>query len=685
MKRLRRLFEPIVVGRIELKNRIVMLGTTVGFADDHKITDQVTNFYAARAKGGASLITIGSMSVSDVSSAKLSYKLYNHTLGIYDDELIPGLHKLTSSIHANGAKVCAQLATGYEWRRSKNAPMESVSASNGVRNMFTPPARALNIDEIHQIVEEYGEAARRAREAGFDMVELSGYVLHHFLSPYSNRRTDEYGGSPENRLRFILEIIDCVKRKAGHDYTIGHRLVADEFKPGGITIEESKTMASILEKAGVDYITTYVGAHESLVPTIQSSVPPGAFVYLAQELKKAVHIPVVASNRISDPFLAENIVAKGRADLVGMARALFADPELPNKAREGRYDEIRPCITCCRCLDNAFEGRDVACSVNANVEREMEFAVEEPTREAKRVLIIGGGPAGMETARVAALRGHKVTIYEKDRRLGGSMILASVLNPEIEKFVTYMRSQIRKLPIDVKTGKEQTIALLEQMKPEVVVLASGGVPSALDVPGCNLDNVVSIQHIRDFMSGKPPKKLGIANRLLWSLASVFVRYLYQSSLVRRLLKLGFPFGKRVVVVGGGFAGCELGEFLVDKGRRVTIVEQSGHIGSDIGVTTRWVTMKRLREAGVRVETNANVVEITKKGVKISHAGSCSFLESDTVALVAGLRANDKFCGQLQQRSSILYCVGDCAEPGKIMEAVAAGFSAGRKIGLTSLG
>ena len=690
MTKLKNLFQPIKVGELELKNRIVMpCANASGGGGKH-----VISYYAERARGGAGLIIAGGMYPFDTGTVRTWYGGRNDVteeerqaireFALYGEELLPGLREFTKAIHDNGAKVAAQILMTYEWKRdwktNKDGPTELVGASDGASAPRLGNARGVTVDEIHQIVEEYGDAARIACEAGFDAIEIHagiGYFLSRFLSPHSNKRNDEYGGSIENRLRILLEVVESCRKKTGSDYPIIARISAEDFMEGGNTLEDTKPMAVALERAGIVAIDIETGWHECPVPMVQQWVPPGAFVYLAEEIKKVVSIPVMTAYRIHDPILADRIIAEGRADLVGMARALVADPELPNKAREGRFDEINYCIACCRCLDTAMGGECPSCAVNARVGREAVYIIE-PAAESKKVLVIGSGPAGMEAARVAALRGHKVTLCDRGRRLGGSLLLAGIMNPELPKFLKYEAGQVRRLPIEVKLNTDVDAAFVERTKPDVVIVATGGVPPAFEIPGVHRDNVL-VGHDMVEATIRPPRKGSVGQRTLWRLGSLALRYLNQPALIRGGLRFGFPFKKRVIIIGGGFAGCELADVLAERGKKVTILEESKRLGYDIGMTTRWVVMMRLRGFGVRMERNAKVVEITEKGVKAIVADSETFFEADTVALTMPLVANDKLAQELAEKGWLVYSVGDCAEPGRLMESVAAGFRAGNEI------
>ncbi len=354
-------------------------------------------------------------------------------VSIYKDELIPSLRQWTDVVHKHDAKIGVQLSFGGRWWRGGDAPIEEVGPSDVVfvHTAGALEPRPLTLDEIRQMIEALGEATRRAREAGFDCVEYqasTGSIFGQFLSPLTNKRTDQYGGSFEKRMSFLLETIETGKKKAGEDYTFIVRLGGDDFMKGGNTHEDSKRMAPILEKAGVHCLNVTTGWHEAPVPFLPMSVPRGAYIYLGESIKKAVSIPVIGGTRINDPILAEQIVSEGKLDMIYLCRPLIADPEFVNKAEEDRFDDIRPCIACSHCFGGMGRGNGIECTVNPKAGREMEYTVE-PTQHPKKIFVIGGGPAGMEAATVAAARGHKVTLAEKGDRLGGQLLVAAPPTP----------------------------------------------------------------------------------------------------------------------------------------------------------------------------------------------------------------------------------------------------------------
>ena len=684
MAHLKRLFEPIQVGHLELKNRIKMPAMAVAPPEsEDELIDRLKAFYIEKAKGGVAIIG---------TSCTATRLVQNPMLGLYEDRFIKGLRQLTEAVHSHGAKVYAQMGVGYSWAFG-DGPVELVSPS-GVSLSGRPGTpfrlggpwektfpRELSVDEIRQIVEAYGDGARRAREAGFDAVEVIasvGYIPAQFLSPLTNKRTDEYGGSLANRMKFFLEIIESMKKKAGMDFTYTCRLSGADLLPGGYTVNDTASMAQILEKAGIHEIDVMSGWHNAQVPIIQTDVPQGNWAYMAEAVKKSVSIPVAAGTQIQDVLVAERVLAKGKADMVYMARALLADPELPNKAKEGRLADIRPCMNCCRCIE-ASDAPPVYCSVNARLSREHEYPVETPADVRKRVLVVGGGPSGIEAARIASLRGHQVTLCERGPRLGGSLLLAAITNRRIGNVVKYLNRQVRKLPIKVRLNTEVTPDLLNKIKPEVVILAAGGMSPSPDVPGGNNANILDHRDMKEIMAGHGVGKGGTGQRLLSGLAALFIRFFYEPSLIRWMLKFNFPFKKRVAVIGGGFAGCELGVTLVKRGKEVAIIEESKRIGYDVDLVHRWVWIKQLRDAGARLETEAKVLGITDKGVNIEKGGSIELIEADTIVIAGGLEPNSKLSKELSGEGFVVYPIGDCAEPGKLLEAITSGFLVGQQI------
>jgi NADPH-dependent 2,4-dienoyl-CoA reductase/sulfur reductase-like enzyme len=515
-------------------------------------------------------------------------------------------------------------------------------------------ARPLTVPEIHYIIKEYGQAARRAREGGFDAVEVlvgGGYLLNRFLSPITNKREDEYGGSLENRMRIVLEVIASMRKEVGKDFPIGCRLNVAEQMEGGHTIEDSKEVVRILEKAGIQMINVYTGWHESPVPTVQAVLPKGAFLHLAEKIKGWVGIPVIAANRINDPVVAEKAIADGKADLTGMARALLADPELPNKAREGRAEEIVPCLACSNCLTDILTtykdwgtAASTSCSVNPLAGKEAEYAIA-PAKKSKKVFVIGGGPGGMEAAMTAALRGHKVTLYDRGNKLGGKLLVASLppYKGELQTLVTSLASRARKAGVEIKLGSDAGPAVIEKEKPDVLIMATGSSSLIPNIPGVGGPNVVLAE---DVLTGAK------------------------------------TVSGNVLIVGGGMVGCETAEFLLERTKgvtQVTVIEMLSRMADNVSPTYRPFFLARLKKEGIKMETNTIVQEITKDGVKVEQKGVAGFFKGDAVVLAVGFKSNPTIDEKSKAKIPEVYAIGDCAKPRMIKEAIEEGFTIGRKI------
>jgi len=640
MTKLTNLFQPFDFGGVELKNRIVMLSMDTGYGDDGYASKRDRDYLVARAKGGAGLIITG-MLMPGSTGVPLPGRI-----SIHADRFIPGLKEDADAVHAAGAKIAPQIGLQYYWARADGEKIEEVAPSEVATRKNSKP-RALAVDEIQQIVDEYAEGVRRARDAGFDAVELHcgiGYLISRFLSPATNKRTDEYGGSFENRMRFLLEIIASAKRKAGKDFPIICRFSADEFMEGGNRLEDGKKIAVAMEKAGVSCLNVGAGWHECRTPLIYMSVPRGSFVYLAEEIKKVVKIPVIAAYRINNPILADSIIAQGKADLVGMGRALLADPELPNKALQERFDDIRPCIACNYCLDRVMLGAAVACAVNPRMGREYEERPER-AKKPKKVFVIGGGPAGMEAAIDAAKLGHNVTLFDKGNSLGGNLIPAAAPSYkwEINNLIAYYETQLKKNKVKIELDAEADENTIAEGHPDAVIVAAGAQPIVPPDWSRDVPNIVTAVQV---LTGE--KKAA---------------------------------GEKVVVVGGGLVGCEVAEYLAERGKKVTIIEMLDRMGDDIGITIRWIIMQRLHNAGVKWVTGAKVEQITESRVRANKKCTTIFFDADTVVLAMGMKPRAELAEKLKQKFGgkiDIKSIGDCVEAGKIAQATEGGFLAAQE-------
>ena len=639
-----KLFQPVNVGRLQLKNRIVMtpMGTLFG-SDTGGVRQRQIDYFVERAKNGVGLIAVEDACVTGGPIFGSTGMLQS----INSDRYLPWYNELVESIHLYGEGVKVSIQLDAQGRLATSEMMGgkqpvSASAIEGIEpGVIT---RALEVEEIDQAVEQYSEGARRAKMAGFDAVEIvaaCGTLINQFLSPLYNKRTDEYGGSLDNRIRFAWRIVRSIKEKLGEDFPIILDLPADEFTEGGIRLEESKIMAQKLEGAGVDAFRMHRATWETYEYVIPPACLPRGFMVGYAEVIKGVlkKAKVWVDGRINNSELAEEILQANKADLIGFGRAFLVDPEWPKKVANGRTSDIRKCLACNRCIERYFMNRPIKCTVNAALGKEKEYSLI-PAERAKKVVIVGGGAAGMEAARVAALRGHKVTLFEKENKLGGQLNLACIAphKEEMRNITEYLTHQVEKLGVDVRLGEEATLGKVEEMKPEVVIVATGATPLVPEIPGVNRKNVV----------------------LAWDVL-----------LNRR------EIGDRIVVVGGGMVGCETAEFLANKGKNVTILEMLPDIASDVELLTQTFLLKRLDEHGVKILTKAKLEEITDNGVTYSENSAKKTIEADTVVLALGAVSNGDLVAAIKGKVPEVHSIGDCVKPDKLLEAIHGGFHVAR--------
>jgi len=642
---LQKLFSPLNIGSMELENRIVMppMTTVLGGADG-EVTDRFIDFYAARARGGAALITAEAVDVHPYT--------HNLSLGdrgftaIYDDRFIPGLRRLTDAIHVAGAKASVQLHHSGSAMLMLD-PSKPPVAPSAVAYPGGQVPRPLSVEEIEELVQAFGAGARRAREAGFDAVDVHGghgYLIAEFMSAYFNRRTDGYGGDVSNRLRFPVEVLTEVRKNVGNDFPIIFRFSADERVPGGRGVEESAAIAPLLVEAGADCLSVTTGMHFTLFYTVAGmGMPMGLNVESAAAIKRAVDVPVMVAGRLNDPLLAEAVLAEGKADLIAVGRGLIADPELPSKLAAGRREDIRWCIACNQgCIGALASGASFSCMVNPEVGRASEASPKHSPRP-RRVLVAGGGPAGMEAARVAALRGHRVTLYERDDQLGGQLRLACVppRKQEICAYLGFMERQLSQLGVDVVLGQALAAAGVRQADPEVLIVATGSRPLVPEIPGIDADNVVTAHEV---LSGKAVT------------------------------------GQRVLVAGGGRVGCETAEFLDHSGKRVVLVEMRSELAADVIPVPRESLLRALGRTRIEVRTSTRVVEISAEGVAVEGgAGRDTLGDVDTVVLALGVTPVDELAAAVREQIAEVHVIGDASRTSNALDAIAAGADIGKRI------
>jgi len=634
------LFSQGRIGKMQLKNRIVMPPMGTGYHDEGGFVSQrLIDYLEARARGGVGLIII------EVTAPSLECNVSNYQLTLGDDSYIPGFKNLAEVVHRHGAKIAVQLQhSSWELRDGKPAqvgPSPIVMPARVMGVMGGAP-HELTRDEISGIIQWFAGAAGRAKEAGLDGVEVHGahqYLVASFLSSSTNQRTDEYGGTVENRARFLVEIIQATREVVGPDYPVWPRLNGEEFGfDGGVTIEETKQMVPMLEQAGSDAI--HVSAYGAYSYAIRAPICdiPGYLIPLAEEVKKVSSVPVIAVGRL-DAELGEQILEEGKADFISIGRRLIADPELPNKAAAGRLDEIIPCINCMECIERPVtEGRGTACAVNAATGRERAYRIQ-PADKARRIMVVGGGPAGMQAASVAAERGHQVTLFEKASELGGQLVVAKLPphKEELARLTEFLANRLAETGVDIKLNVEITPDMIAEEKPGAVIIAVGGIPIVPDIPGVNTPKVVAAQDVL----------------------------------------VGREAGQNTVIIGGGMVGCETGHFLAGKGKNVTIIEMLKRIANDVSPMVRRRLLDGLREKQVIMMANTTCEEITGSGIRVTRAeGEKQEIPADTVILAVGYRANDFLFQAIESRLPEVYNIGDAANPERIREAVNAGYQVG---------
>jgi 2,4-dienoyl-CoA reductase-like NADH-dependent reductase (Old Yellow Enzyme family)/thioredoxin reductase len=644
------LFQEGQIGTLKVKNRIVMLPTRNFPSAGNEVSDKTITHYVDRAKGGFGLLIVGAVDIG-LSERSLPF------LSLGESRFIPGHCDLTEAVHEHGARIAAQLIVlGRALSTIQNKGGYPISSSAipavllGERPFPTP--RSLEKSEIEGLMNLYGESANRARAAGYDMVEIHachGMLVNSFISPYMNKRTDEFGGSIENRMRFVLGIIRKIREKVGQDFPISIRISADEFVEGGISIKESPIIAKMLKKGGASVINISAGITETFHKcNDMMRLPEGGRSYIWEAIKSAVNIPTIAGGNLRGPEICEEMIRRRKTDFVGLARASLADPEWPKKVLEGRMEDLCKCISCNECHFGAggIPRRWTArCTVNPAWGRGDKFTEIKSAVAPKQVMIVGGGPAGLEAARVGALRGHKVSLFEKNPELGGRLLLASK-PPHKEKmlwFLNYLITQIKKLKVNVILNTNVEPALVEKLNPDVVIIATGTEPEIPDFPGANGPRVITAE---DILEGK--------------------------------LK---PQNQTILIIGGNTKGCETAEFLTEQNNKVIIVEASPMLAPEMEPLNRKGLMDSLLEKGACIMTRSRVKGIFEGKVVIVDCkeGKGEQKEVDWVVLALAGRSNETFKASLAERFKEVYTIGDCEEPMGLMRAVYEGSLVARKI------
>ena len=647
-----KLMQPGKIGSLTIKNRIIMGAHGAGgnAEPDGRMNQRVIDYYTARAKGGAGLITTGWTRVSrDIERLPIHPLVRSYQIDSY--LCASKLNELAEAVHDYGAKLSVQLMLGIG-RVANPSHLNLVDpvAASEQPSFFDPHTimRGLTMDEIQMLLRAFEVSAEMIRTASADAVELNahnGYFLDQWMTAAWNKRTDGYGGDFEGRIRFPIEIIQAIKKGAGKDFPVTMKLALAHNIPEGRTIEEGLEIVKRMEAAGLDAISVDIGSYETYhLCQPPTTYPRGCWIHLAEMTKKVVkNIPVIAIGKLGYRDLAESVLEEGKADFIQLTRPLLADAEWPNKVRAGAWEDIRPCIGDHEgCVMRIEQRKYTSCTVNPLVMKERDFALQ-PAAQKKSVLVIGGGPAGMEAALVCAKRGHQVTIWEKKDVLGGNMVPSAVpeFKADYKLLIDYYITQLGKSGVAVQLAKEATPELVKEANAEVIFIATGGKPRIPDIPGVDRQSVATAI---DILLGK--KKVG----------------------------------EKVGVIGGGLVGCELAVYLAQQGKKVTVVEILDKVARDMWRGNRLHIMEMLEEHNVRILTSTLAKEIKEGSIVVSHGkGETEEIGIDTVAIATGFVPDNQLYDALVNVAPEVYAIGDCSEVGKVMNAIWAGFRKARLI------
>lgn len=638
------LFSPIKIRGLELKNRVKFPATASCLDTEGYINDLFIDYHTARARGGAAMNTTEDARVHAGTAT-------SHNLGIWDDSHIPGMKKLADAVHAEGGTLCIQFDQGgianffMDPKKRVFIPSEF--------NFFGMEFKGVDVEMIREVAESYGTAAARAVKAGADAIELHcghGYACHGFFSPYMNKRTDEYGGTPENRARFIVECIQAMRKNVPDDFPLIMRVSAiDDDVPGGATLDDVIQLCKYAKEAGIDAVDVSrgnawgMGSRYIVAPM---DIPRGFNVENARRIKEETGLIVIVAGRINDPQQAEDIIASGAADMVDMGRAQIVDPEFCNKSREGRVDELLRCIGCSMgCMDRCHNPQypHISCLWNPSVAQEKEYELKA-TDTPKNIVVIGGGPGGMEASITLSKRGHKVTLVEKNKELGGNFILASYAprKGEIYTSIKARAKHVTMAGVNVMLNTLATPELLAQLKPDQVILATGGTPIALNIPGADAANVVGYV---DAMEGKK------------------------------------EVSGNVAVIGGGLVGLEVAEILAEKGCAINVVEMADKVGADLGNARNICVQIAMRMAGIKQHVKAKAVEVKANALVVDKAGTLEEIPADYVVVAVGSKplAQTAITEYCEANNIPLDFIGDVCKPGKAIDAIADAAALARKL------
>jgi 2,4-dienoyl-CoA reductase-like NADH-dependent reductase (Old Yellow Enzyme family)/thioredoxin reductase len=635
------LFSPFTIKNIHLKNRIVMPAlASFLIKDDGNISDAAVEHYRRRAAGGPAMVIMEACAVSPEGVVS------PHQAVIYDDRFIDGLAKIARAMKEEGAVPAVQVHHGGRQTSFKVINRKPFAPSPLPCPTIRGDVEPLTVDGIQQLVQKFGDAARRAYQAGFELIEIHGahgYLVNQFLSRFSNIREDEYGKDVPGRTRFAREIVTEVRQRVGAEFPISFKISAEEYVDSGLTTSESIEILKILVAAGIDVIQVSAGNDVTAEWICQPMfMQKACLVESASRIKRALDVPVMAVGRINEPHIADEIIKQQQADMVCIGRGLLADPEMPKKAQEGRLDEIRTCIACNTCMQSIFKRGRIECLVNPMLGREKEMAII-PTQNPKKVMVVGGGPGGLNVAWVAAKRGHDVHVYEKRSELGGQLVPGSTPGhkAELRSLIRFQKKQAEIYGVKCHLNHEVRAEDIEAFKPDVVILATGSLPVLPQVEGIDKNIVLTYE---DVLDGGPP-----------------------------------PY-KNVVIIGGGATGLELALHLAEYGCKATVIEMLPKIGNGLEAMTKKIILKKLKERNVRILTETKLAKIEETGVVVVNKDDQKhFIEAEKVVIAIGTRPDSRLYDRIKSLGYKIHQIGDCLEPRNAKEAIYESAVLGRKI------
>jgi len=636
-----KLFSPFTIKTIELKNRIVMPAlASFLLGNDGSISDATIEHYRRRAAGGPAMVIVEACSVSPEGVVSA------HQARIYEDRFVDGLARIASAIKEEGSVPAVQIHHGGRQTSIKVIKRKPLAPSPLPCPAIRGDVEPLSIDGIQQLVTKFGQAAQRAYQAGFELIEIHGahgYLINQFLSQFSNIREDEYGWNTAGRTRFAREIVEEVRRRLGHEFPISFKISAEEYVPNGLTTKESIEILKILAAAGIDIVQVSAGNDVTPEWICQPMfMEKACLVNSAEQVKKALDIPVMTVGRINDLYIANQIITQKKADLVCIGRGLLADPEMPKKAQEGRQDEIRTCIACNTCMESIFKKGRIECLVNPMLGREKEMAFV-PALQPKKIIVVGGGPGGLNVAWVAAKRGHEVDVYEKRGELGGQLLPGSIPGhkAELRTLIQFQEKQAEIFGVKCHLNIEVSAEDIKALNPDVVILATGSLPALPAVEGIDKDIVLSFE---DVLNGG-----------------------------------SFDF-KSVVIVGGGPTGLELALHLSEHEISVSVIEMLPQAGKGLEAMTKKIILTRLKENNVAISTDTRLLKIEDDGAVVANQDNQElFIKADKVVIATGTRPNTRLYDQIKTFGFEIHQIGDCLEPRSAKDAIYESAVLGRRI------